>query len=164
MGSLLAQALHLPFHDTDDIIEKRMGLTINKIFAVHGEKTFRQWERDIVIDQLCQDPRVLALGGGAFMDHHIRRAIRKKALSIWLNVPLEVLYRRVGHRNTRPLLADGDQKSTLARLFAERQSTYALADITVIGNDNRREVLKKILAAIARHGIPHPPRSSSNRS
>ena len=74
---------------------------------------------------------VLATGGGAFMNKEIRHLIKEKGISIWLRASLEVLVERTSRRSGRPLLDNGDAKTTLKYLIDERYPTYASADIIV---------------------------------
>lgn len=130
LGSELARRLHVPFTDTDTEIETAAAMTIAEIFARDGEAFFRDREAQVIARILRDTPRVLSTGGGAWMQDRNRAAIRAAGLSVWLACDLETLWHRVRQRSTRPLLKTADPKGTLARLLAERDPTYALADLT----------------------------------
>ena len=131
IGRRLAQALGLPFRDADQEIEAAAGRTIPEIFAERGEAEFRAGERR-VISRLLQEPRhVLATGGGAFMDAQTRLLMKENAITVWLKADLDVLVRRVGRKNTRPLLTGKDTREVMQELMDKRYPTYAEADITI---------------------------------
>lgn len=127
----LAKRLMLAFTDSDAEVEASAGMKIDKIFEKLGEPAFRQGERKIIARFLEDTPRVLATGGGAFMDNATRALIRERATSIWLRADIRLLLERTGRRNDRPLLKRGDPESILRELLAAREPVYAEADIVV---------------------------------
>src|SRR5512141_1782302 len=108
VGRRLASALGLPFRDADSEVEAAAGRSISDIFTELGEPAFREGERRVIARLLEQPPHVLATGGGAFMNPETRALIKSKAVSVWLKTDLDVLARRVGRKNTRPLIAGKD--------------------------------------------------------
>ena len=96
-------------------------------------------------------PQVLATGGGAFMNADTRALIKAKGISIWLNADFDVLLRRTGkRRNDRPLLQTADPAETLRQLLAEREPTYALADLTVQSREVAHDaIVADIMTALA---------------
>ena len=135
VGRRLASALNLPFRDADEEIEKAAGRSISDIFAEYGEADFRDGERRVIARLLDDPPHVLATGGGAFMNLDTRALIKSKATSVWLKVDLETLSRRVGRKDTRPLLKDKNAREVLGELAAVRYPVYAEADITIESGD-----------------------------
>ena len=132
IGRRLAARLGLPFRDADSEIEQAAGCTIAELFARYGERDFRNGERRVIRRLLAGEPLVLATGGGAFMNADTRALIKVKGVSIWLHAEFDVLLRRTSKRRSdRPLLQTDDPAETLRQLLAERQPTYALADLTV---------------------------------
>jgi len=131
VGRKLAQILGVPFVDADQEIEAAAGISISEIFARHGEASFREGERRVMLRLLDGPPRVIAAGGGAFLNPEVRAGIRRRAVSIWLSAPLALLLSRVQRRKNRPLLEQGDKQAILERLIAERHPVYAEADIVV---------------------------------
>ena len=133
IGRKLAALLHMPFVDADDEIESAAQLSIAEIFSQFGEPYFRAGERR-VIARLIDEPgakRVIATGGGAFVNPETRAMILTKGIAVWLDSDLDVLVDRVGRKNTRPLLQNGNPRESLARLKAEREPAYAAAPIHV---------------------------------
>lgn len=141
IGKRLAAKLALPFVDADEEIERVAGMTITDIFAKYGEPHFRDRETKVIGRLLAQGPHVLATGGGAFMSAETRAAVKERGLSIWLKAELPVLMRRVGKRNTRPLLRTDDPEAVMRRLMSERYPVYSQADITVESRDVSHDVI-----------------------
>ena len=150
VGKRLASCLGLPFVDADREIEAAAGgCSISDIFAVHGEKVFRDGERRVIQRLLGNPMHVLATGGGAFMDPSTRALIKERALSIWLKAELEQLLKRIGRRNDRPLLQNVDPRAKLGELIALRHPVYAEADLTVESADGPPDVtVQRVLQAI----------------
>src|SRR3990172_12547296 len=159
IGRRLAARLDLPFVDADREIEEAAGCSVPEIFERHGEQAFRDGERRVIRRLLDGPVRVLAAGGGAFMDPQTRAAIRARAVSVWLRADLELLLRRVLRRNDRPLLQVDDPRGRLAELMAERHPIYAEADIAVDSEDGPPEAtLERVLAALREHAAAPPVR------
>jgi shikimate kinase len=159
VGRRLAGRLGLPFVDADQEIELAAGMTVEEIFARHGEPAFRDGERRVIARLLDNPVQVLATGGGAFMDERTRALIRERAISIWLHAELDELVRRVSRRTDRPLLKGRDPRAVLERLIAERYPIYAQADVTVPSStgsaDETVERILERLGALPR--APAPP-------
>jgi len=159
IGRRLAGALAIPFVDADTEIEKAAGMSIPDIFESHGEPYFRAGEARVIARLLEGGPRVLATGGGAFMNEQTRALIRARGVSVWLKADLDVLVRRVRRRSDRPLLKDGDAAATLERLLAERDPVYAQADVTVLSRDVPHDaIVAEIVAGLATRLAPQEPR------
>lgn len=131
VGRRLAAALHLPFTDADEEIVSAAGMSVDEIFAVHGECAFRRGERQVIARLLDGPAHVLATGGGAFIDPRTRELMKERAISIWLKAPLDVLMKRVTKRDDRPLLKEDDPSAVMRRLMDERYPIYAEADLTI---------------------------------
>ncbi len=150
IGRRLARALDWPFQDADWAIEHAAGTTIANIFAEIGEDAFRQSERQVISRLLTeQGHQVLALGGGSFVADESRSLIREKAYSIWLHADIELLVKRTGRRDDRPLLREGDPQDILCRLLEERRPSYAEADVMVdSGSGSLGDVVARTLGAL----------------
>jgi len=132
IGRQLAKMLKMPFVDSDFALVAQAGISIEEIFSRYGEDAFRQYERK-VIGQLLDDPRprVVAVGGGAFVQPETRALIQQKAISIWLRATMDQLLDRITANANRPLLKQGNPAEILAKLMAVRYPIYAEATITV---------------------------------
>ncbi|MGF1461854.1 MAG: shikimate kinase [Maricaulaceae bacterium] len=131
VGRRLALALSIDFVDADEAIETAAGCSISDMFSAFGEAYFRAGERRVIERLLDGPPKVLATGGGAFIQDETRALLRAQALTVWLKADLEILVRRVRRRDTRPLLRGQDVDAVMSRLMAERYPIYAQADICV---------------------------------
>ena len=131
VGRRLAGRLHLPFVDADREIEQAAGLSISDIFARFGEEGFRDGERRVIARLIDGRPKVIATGGGAFMNDQTRALILERATAVWLDADIDVLVERVSRRDDRPLLRDRDPREALIELSAKRNPVYALAPIHV---------------------------------
>jgi shikimate kinase len=140
VGRRLANALGLPFRDADAEVEAAAGRTIPEIFAALGEPAFRDGERRVITRLLEGPPHVLATGGGAFMNAETRALIKDRAVSVWLKADLDILARRVGRKDTRPLIAGKDPMEVLQAQAEARYPVYAEADITVETGDAAHHV------------------------
>lgn len=141
IGRRLAARLDIPFVDADQEIEKAAGKTVKEIFADHGEAYFRDGERRVIGRLLDEGPKIVATGGGAFMNAELRSEIRRKGVSVWLRADLDVLMERVSRRDTRPLLLKADPRAVMEALMQERYPVYATADITVTSRDVPHDVI-----------------------
>lgn len=132
IGRRLAQRLHLPFVDADAEIESAAGMTIAEIFERFGEAHFRDGERRVIARLVDGSPKVIATGGGAFLNAATRALILDQSTTIWLDAAPHVLAERVAKRDHRPLLRGKDPLKVLTELAAVRNPVYALAPIHVV--------------------------------
>ena len=151
VGRRLAQRLRLPFADADEEIETAAGMPIAEIFDRYGEPYFRDGERRVIARLIDGTPKVIATGGGAFINEETRALILAEAIAIWLDASPEVLAERVKRRDTRPLLRDRDAKEVLTELAAKRNVFYALAPIHIASQRSPHEAtVAAILKAIGK--------------
>ena len=123
-GRQIARRLGLPFTDSDQAIEQRIGCSIASFFAREGEAAFRDVEES-VIAQLCDgQDGVIATGGGAVLRAANRERLRSAGHVIYLRATPEDLFRRVRHDRARPLLQVADPMKKLRELYAERDPLY----------------------------------------
>jgi shikimate kinase len=150
IGKRVAQMLGLGFVDADSEIETASRMTIPELFERYGEPEFRDLERRVIKRILRSGPRVLATGGGAFMNETTRKAISRAGISVWLKAELDVLMERVSRKSNRPLLKTADPRATMQKLMDDRYPVYALADLTIISRDERKDVMAgEVVEALA---------------
>jgi shikimate kinase len=170
VGRRLAKRLGLPFVDSDDAIEDAAGYSAAELFDRFGDADFRDGERRLVARLIDGSVRVIATGGGAYVDPRTRQLLNERAITVWLDAPVDILTERTGRRNTRPLLRNDDPAGTLSRLSMERGSAYAEAHIRIrSGEGAHARVVDSILAAIEAYldgvgagGEPGPPAASGS--
>jgi shikimate kinase len=157
VGRRLAQRLGRRFVDSDDEIEKAANMSIEEIFAAHGEAEFRAGEARVIARILRENDIVLATGGGAFMSAETRELVRAGAVSVWLKADFEVLFARVSRRANRPLLKTADPRRSLKTLIEARYPIYAEADVTVTSRDVPQDaVAAEVVLSVVRHLAPEP--------
>jgi len=149
VGRRLAKRLGLPFVDSDIEIEDASGYPAAEIFERYGERDFRDGERRLVARLVEGDIRVIATGGGAFMDPRTRELLNDRSITVWLDAPVDILAERTSRRDTRVQLRAGDPKAVLKRLADERRTYYAQAHIHVKSGDGaHKDVVDAIVAAL----------------
>ncbi|MEM7679837.1 MAG: shikimate kinase, partial [Pseudomonadota bacterium] len=99
--------------DSDAEVEKRAGKAIKDIFAEGGEAHFRALERAVMLELLESAHGFIATGGGVVLDADVRAAMKDKAITVWIDVPVDVLYERIKEDKDRPLLQTEDPKAAL---------------------------------------------------
>ena len=162
IGRMTAQALGIPFIDSDHEIERVSRMSITDLFAAYGEAEFRALETRVIKRLLRSGPRVVSTGGGAYINDNTRRHIKRGGITVWLKADLDVLWERVNKRDTRPLLKTENPRQTLENLMNARYPIYAEADLTVMSRDVKKETMvEEVLAAITaarRADRQNPPR------
>ncbi len=147
IGRLLADRFGVAFVDVDAEIERRTGLEIRQIFAFHGERHFRDLERDVTVDALGR-PGIVSLGGGAVMTRGVADALRAHPV-VWLQVAPEVAAARIGVDPHRPLLGQGDVAAKLSQMLAVRGPVYA--DVATLVVDTTERTRDEVVEAVAVH-------------
>jgi len=122
------------------------------LFERYGEADYRDGERRLVARLVDGQVRVIATGGGVFVDPRTRDLLKERTITVWLDAPVDVLTERTSRRNTRPLLKNGDPKGTLEQLAKIERQAYAEAHIHVkSGNGAHREVVEDIVKALGQY-------------
>jgi len=153
VGRRLARRLGLAFVDSDEEIERAADHEIKEIFDRFGEASFRDGERRVIRRLIAGERKVIATGGGAFMDEETRALILGSCIAIWLEAEAETLARRVVRRGHRPLLAGKDPLALLRELAEIRNPVYAEAHLRVRSEAGPHErTVERIVRALAEHG------------
>ena len=134
-------------------IEEASGSKTAELFERYGEDDFRDGERRLVARLVEGEVRVIATGGGAFNDPRTRQILNERAITVWLDAPVDVLAERTSRRNNRPLLHKGDPERILARLADERRGFYEEAQIHIrsSGDGAHHDVVESIVSALRQH-------------
>src|SRR4051812_9133345 len=149
VGKRLAKRLGVAFVDSDSAIRDAAGYSAAEVYERFGEKDFRDGERRLVARLVEGQVGVIAPGGGAFVDPRTRELLNERAITIWLDAPVDILRERTSRRDTRPLLRTPDPKATLERLSEERRPSYQEAHIHVkSGNGEHKGVVESIIRAL----------------
>lgn len=131
VGTALARQLAVPFLDSDEEIVRAANCTIAEIFARDGEPFFRARETEVLGRLLRAEPCILSTGGGAFLSETNRALIAESGVSVWLRADLDLLWNRVKHKTTRPLLRTENPRETLRQIYEARVPVYQLSDLVV---------------------------------
>ena len=149
VGRRLARRLGLSFVDSDAEIEGAAGYPAAEVFERFGERDFRDGERRLVARLVEGAVRVIATGGGAYVDPSTRKLLNERAITVWLDAPVDILAERTARRDTRAQLRNGNPKAVLERLSQERRPSYAEAHIHVRSGDGaHQDVVDAIVAAL----------------
>lgn len=153
VGRRLAARLGLPFVDSDEEIAAAAGMAPGELFDNYGESHFRDGERRVVARLIDGTVKVIATGGGVFVNDETRAMLLKESIPVWLDADLDVLAERVSRRDTRPLVRGGDPRAALARLAEERNALYAEAPIKVQSDVGAHEAtVDRIIQALGECG------------
>ncbi len=141
VGRHLAHRLGWSFFDTDEEIEAAERTPVAELFLARGEEEFRRVESEMLRQHVRWigrgRPAVLALGGGAFTIPGNRELLAHNGLSVWLDCPFELAWRRVERAAHRPLARDPE---ACAELYRCRRSSYEQADIHVAVESDDPEI------------------------
>ena len=157
VGHILAERLGQPFVDSDVYIERQLGRTIADVFAVEGEKHFREIEHR-AINELVRGPdAVLALGGGALGDPRTRAVLRNTTV-VYLRVSYDEALSRVRQDRFRPML----QRADLDQVYAGRLAAYGEVAAVQVDTNGRRPdaVVQDVLRELTR--LPSTPAGTAN--
>ena len=135
VGRALSRRCGWPRVDADEEIVSRAGKPIADIFRDSGEDAFRELERAVVTDICGQTGRIIAVGGGSFIDDENRQTMLDGGTVFYLSARPETIHRRVTKGNpnapVRPLLGAGNPLERITELLAERTPAYSQAHHSV---------------------------------
>ena len=145
IGKYVARRLKINFFDIDKLIEKKNEMKIAEIFKKKGEIYFRKEEEFVTIKYLNKKESIISLGGGGFINNQIRKKILSECISVWLNINLETIYKRLKNSKKRPLIYKNNQNN-IGKIFLERKKIYSLADHEInCDNLNIYQISNKII-------------------
>src|SRR5687767_13765065 len=147
IGKRLARRLRVPFVELDRRVEESAGLSLDEIFALHGQDYYRRLEREALDAVLAESrPIVVATGGGIVTSGETYARLRRRTVTVWLRADADDHWNRVVQQGDRRPMADNPgAMAELRRLLAERQPLYAEAAHVV---DTTRLDVDEAVAAI----------------
>jgi shikimate kinase len=129
LGRALAERRGVPFVDLDDAFESLSGRTVRETFETHGEPWFRAREAELLRGTADLAGAVVALGGGTFVLPENAAFVKRHGVSVFLDVPFDVIARRLGDKALdRPLFRSIEEARGL---YEARLPSYRMADQTV---------------------------------
>jgi shikimate kinase len=152
-GKLLARRLNYKYMDTDLLIERKEGRSINDIFAQDGEAYFRVLEEEVLAEVIkYEDDLVFATGGGIVISALNRELLHSYTIPVLLTASSDKIYERISGID-RPLLNLPDYKERIDQLLAKR-AVYYNEFTNRIDTDNRSqvEVVEEILKILGVDG------------
>lgn len=150
VGKKLAEILNFEYIDTDDIIEKRVGLKITEIFSKYGELYFRDVETQVIKEVSELDKKVIATGGGVVLRKENMDSLRKNGIIINLTAKPETVYERLKKQpGVRPLLNKPNPQEEIKKLLNYREEFYKNCDLRIeTDNLTIEEIVEKILQTL----------------
>lgn len=146
-----------PRVDADDEIVSRAGKPIADIFRDSGEDAFRDLERSVVSDICGEKGRIIAAGGGSFIDDENRRIMLEGGTVFYLSARPETIHRRVTRGNpnapARPLLGAGNPLERIKELLAQRTPAYSQAHHAVETDGRTPDQVAQAVLKICGAGI-----------
>ena len=152
VGRVVAGLVGAAFVDVDERIESAAGRSVAEIFASEGERVFRDMEREAIRDAVSVSGRVIAAGGGAFLDPGNRALLKAYAPVVFLDASPETVIGRLGRDASRPLFPGGDRERKVRELMARRRPSYEEADFTVRTDDLAVAQVARRVAALLGKG------------
>jgi len=154
LGYIVSKSLNVNFYDIDDLIEKDLNTSIKELFKSHGEAYFRRVEEakiKIVINNAISrnEKAIVSIGGGAFDNQHSRELLLKNTKVIWLNVPTDILIKRIGDGSKRPMIKGNVEKS-ITEILSKRVKYYSLSHHQLNAyNLTQKQINKKMIQFIS---------------
>ena len=144
IGLLISKKLNLQFYDIDQIIEKKLAMSISDIFEKKGEKFFRDFEEKTTLKILKKKSAVISLGGGAFINRKVREEILKNHFSFWLNWNSKTLIQRIQKNSKRPI-ALKSSFDELIDLIRKRSLVYSKSKYKINCEQlSKNEIVNKV--------------------
>ena len=154
IGKVLSKNMNIPFLDIDKEIEFLEKRSIKSIFENSGERYFRKLESKIIIENLKEKKStVIALGGGAFLNAAVRKNVNEKSISVWLDVNIESIIKRVKKNQNRPLVEKKSDEE-IKKIYEKRLKYYEMSKIHIDCNKKTKtECAEEIIFKLKNTGI-----------
>ena len=145
LGKLISKEINYIHLDSDDLIEENQKKTISEIFQVNGEAYFRKIEEKLILDTINKKDIVFSLGGGSILSAKVRNVLKKSCLTIFLDINLDVICKRLINSKRRPLIQNTDVGEKIKKLDIIRRKYYLLADIKLIKHVDTKTTLNEFM-------------------
>ena len=152
VSEILAQHFHMGLIQTDCLIEKKEGMSINDVFSKKGEPYFREKEREAIEELSKKENVVIDAGGGVVINEDNVRDLKKNGVIFCLNATAEEILRRTKEYTYRPLLNISNPLSEIKKLLKKREGYYKRADYQIDTNGKSvTKVAKEIIEIYKKH-------------
>lgn len=132
VGKLLAEKLGKGFIEVDELVAKRAGKPIPRIFKEDGEPRFRELEIELTKEAAEMKNKVISCGGGVVLNKINIDRLEENAIVILLTASSEVILKRTSDDNERPLLNSSSRLERIEELLEFREPFYKSAADLVI--------------------------------
>jgi shikimate kinase len=167
VGRQMGRRLGLPFLDSDNVIEQRLGCSIREFFDREGEERFRDIEQSVLDDLSKYHHGILSTGGGSVLRLANRQHLHARGKVVYLRSTPEEVFRRLRHDMQRPLLQVNDPLERLRNLFTARDLLYRETAHHVVdtGRPSINKLLSSIIVQLDLVGFDtHAPQANSHQS
>ena len=164
VGMALANKLNFEFVDTDSLVERQAGMSIQEIVTRLGWPRFRAMEQEIVTKVSGQENLIIATGGGVVLKEQNMERLRKNGFIVWLKASPNIIKERMAYHEAAgkkrpPLLAD-NSVDEIEQVLKEREPLYEMAadlvlDTTTSHIDQVCEAIEKEFYTFSRKGLSH---------
>ncbi len=135
VGKVLAQRLDCDSIDTDTIIEKKAGMSLQTIIDKKGEEVFLSLEEQAVLSLDFSKSCVISTGGSVVYSNKAMDFLKSNSSVVHLKASYEDVDKWVSNRLARGVV--GIKNRSLKDIFQERMLLYdKYADHTVILGGN----------------------------
>ena len=150
IAKILSKKLDLAFIETDDLIERKMEMTISKIFEKYGEENFRMAEKDIIKKIKDKNNVVISCGGGVCLNNENIANIKANNKVILLDASANVILDRIKMDNHRPILMENMDIESIKKIKITRKPSYLKAADIIIDTNNKTiyEITDEIIRII----------------
>ncbi len=151
VASLLSKKINRESIELDDMIIKKVGLSIPMIVAKFGWDYFRDQETAMVDIVSSSSNKILSTGGGVILRIENIEALKKNGLLILLTASVETLVARTARKSWQPALtANRNRKKEIMEVLNQRKQLYHEAADKIINTDGLKpdEVVQIITSLI----------------
>jgi XRE family aerobic/anaerobic benzoate catabolism transcriptional regulator len=150
LGSALASKLGTPFVELVQEIEREAGMSINEVFSLSGQASYRRLERECLENTLQRfDKAVISVGGSLVSEPASYERLLSQCYTVWLKAePVQHMKRVIAQGDYRPMAGNVRAMDDLRRILVEREALYARADTTIdTSSDSVEASLQKLVNA-----------------
>lgn len=147
IAKVLSKTIAIPLVDTDDLIVKEEGISINEIFEKYGEGHFRNLETDMAKKCSKLNKHIISTGGGIVLKKENTDYLKENGIIFFLEASPETVYNRIKHKTDRPLLKVENPIEKIKELLEKRKEAYnSTYDYKIITDDKDiKEIVDEII-------------------
>ncbi len=149
LGKMISKYTNRQFIDTDQEIEKQIGMKIHEFVEQNGWRKFRDIERKVISETTKRDNTVISTGGGAVLCRHNTKNLQKSGFIVYLHRHPKTCAKYIENNKDRPPLTNKvDIEEEMKELYKTRNKTYKkVATLTFKRTENLEENALQIIKA-----------------